>query len=477
MVTSDATHWAAQLYGEAELGDPRRADRLVSVTAAMAAAPGLSLPEALQGDQGQINAAYRFLRNKHVEPRQLLEPCLQETHRRMVEAGAKARFLAIGDTTSLYYGHRSLRRQLGTISGHEAGRGLLAHTSIVRDADSGQVMGLIEQQLWMRAPQDYGIKHKRRQRRYEDKESYKWERQDELIAARLGEELMRRTITVVDREADVFEYLQYKLDHRQPFVLRSSYNRCLTDAEHKLNQHLRKQPVRAVAQVAVGQRGGRRARLATVDIRVTRVTLRAPDRLKGHRRVLAQRVNALLLLERQPVDGQEPLCWVLFTDQAIAQPEDLKRVMGYYSMRWLCEEYHRAWKSDVGVESWRVQSLEQLERVIYLTASVAMRVLQLQKYQGDEAISCLELLSDLEWRLLWVRFEKEPLPEQPPSAAWAYRRVARLGGWYDSKRTGRAGARALKRGVERLEDLVAGHQLAQALGRPHPDDPNDETSG
>lgn len=477
MIPCDATQWAVETYGHAELGDPRRTTRLVCIAAALAGAPGLSLPEALQGDWGQINAAYRFLRNLHIEARQLLEPCLELTHQRMVEAGDEAWFLAISDTTSLSYNHATLRPQLGTISSRSDSRGLLAHTTLLLERDSLQPLGLLEQRLWVRPPEGFGRKQQRKQRRYEDKESYKWEQQDEQIVARLGEELMRRTITVVDREADVFEYLQYKLQRQQPFVVRSSYDRRLSDAERRLRARLREQPVRALAEVHIGQRGGRPARRAEVELRACQVTLRPPQRLKAHRRLRAQQVGAILLEERHPPAGQPPLSWVLFSDQPIGQPSELERVMGYYGARWLCEEYHRGWKSDVGVECSRVQCLEELERMIYLTASVAMRVLQLQKYQGDESSSCEELLDDLEWRLLWVRFEEAPLPPTPPSAAWAYRRVAQLGGWYDSKRTGRAGARALKRGVERLADLVVGHQLAQALATERANAPPDNTSG
>lgn len=468
MVSSNVAQWAEETFGQADLGDPRRNARLIRITTAMASSPGSSLPEALQSETSQVNAAYRFLRNPQFTARQLLEPCIAATHRAMRKAPANKTFLAISDTTSLYFGHSSVQDELGPIAGTLRERGFLVHTSILLDADSGQVLGLLEKHLWTRSLETFGDGSKSKTRRYEDKESYKWEQQDERIAERIGESLMQRTITVADREADIFEYLQYKLDRGHPFIVRNNQNRALSETEDedkaglKVRQHLSAQPIRAEALVSIQQRGGRPAREVEVEIRTARVSLRAPFRHKEHRSIRDQEVNGVLISESQ-CDSDDGLCWALFTDQPIETEEDLKRLMRYYGLRWRCEEYHRAWKTNVAVETWRLQAAEHLKRAIYMTAAVAMRVLQLQKYQGDEESSCVELLSDLEWQLLWMRFETEPLPEEPPSTDWAYRSVAKLGGWYDSKRTGRAGARALKRGLERLADLVEGYSLSQSL--------------
>ncbi len=53
--------------------------------------------------------------------------------------------------------------------------------------------------------------------------------------------------------------------------------------------------------------------------------------------------------------------------------------------------------------------------------------------------SCERVLSPVEWTLLWVKHEGKTLPKMPPSLKWACLNLAKLGRWYDSKRTGRAG--------------------------------------
>jgi hypothetical protein len=56
----------------------------------------------------------------------------------------------------------------------------------------------------------YGQKHARKQRAYEDKESFKWEQPSVRMSARLGE-AMACTVSVCGRESDSYEYLSYKL--------------------------------------------------------------------------------------------------------------------------------------------------------------------------------------------------------------------------------------------------------------------------
>ena len=55
-----AEEWAVKTFGAAELGDPRRTDRLIRVARALATNPSASLPQALS-TWGETQGAYRFL--------------------------------------------------------------------------------------------------------------------------------------------------------------------------------------------------------------------------------------------------------------------------------------------------------------------------------------------------------------------------------------------------------------------------------
>ena len=105
--------------------------------------------------------------------------------------------------------------------------------------------------------------------------------------------------------------------------------------------------------------------------------------------------------------------------------------------------------------------------MVAITAFLAVRLLQLRESQGlpavQEITKCEELLREDEWKILWVSTERDtPLPS-PPSARWAYLALAKLGGFADTKRTGRPGWDTLWHGWFRLQERVKGCQLSQLV--------------
>ena len=86
---------------------------------------------------------------------------------------------------------------------------MLAHTVLMVDAETEHTIGLAEQYRWCRKDEDFGTKHQRKQRKYETKESYKWQRSSEAMTTRYAS-VMDKVISVCDRESDIFEYIAYK---------------------------------------------------------------------------------------------------------------------------------------------------------------------------------------------------------------------------------------------------------------------------
>ena len=141
----------------------------------------------------------------------------------------------------------------------------------------------------------------------------------------------------------------------------------------------------------------------------------------------------------------------------------------HYRTRWKIEDYHKAWKTGCRVESRRQQDGVNLERIVVVTAFVAVRLLQLRSLRESEPdASCEAALGDVEWKCLWLSIEgtESPLPDKPPNMEWAYRAVGKSGGWKDSKRDGRVGWLLLWRGWSRLMERVVGFKVAlQLTGR------------
>ena len=85
-------------------------------------------------------------------------------------------------------------------------------------------------------------------------------------------------------------------------------------------------------------------------------------------------------------------------------------------------------------------SHENFERVMMITAPVAVRILQLRSLSDNEEKGCDFIFEEDQRQCLFASTNPgKPLPDKPPSAQWAYYSLAKLAGWTDSKRTGRVG--------------------------------------
>lgn len=472
-IDRDTGRWAEQTFRRCGLGDQRRTQRLVKIAGHCASHAGDTPSGACRGDSAANEGAYRLFRNDAVAPEAIAEGGFLATAE---AARGCEELLAVEDTTTLSYAH-AVAGQLGDLGGKvdSAKRGYWVHSVLLLNAQSARTVGLIEQQRWCRSSEARGQRHQRHERAYEDKESFKWQQASERMASRLGE-TMAHVISVCDREADVYRYLSYKGEQGQRFIVRAAWERRVEDEGDSVLEALGQEAVLGEHTVALGQRGGkhaRRARKAHLEVRAACITLRAPKR---EPKLGSLEVNAVLAREPSPPPGEEALQWLLLTSEPIDTLDAATRVLGYYAHRWRIEDFHKAWKSGTKVEGLRMQCADNLERTAVVYAFIAVRLLQLREVlelsegvsdraespgQAVPPVSCAGVLEEAEWRVLWMTQEKKPPPKEAPSLRWAYEAVAKLGGWLDTKRTGRAGWQAMWEGWFRLQDRVDGYVMAQ----------------
>ena len=459
-VESDAKHWAHTTFGSCELSDVRRTRRVVTMAASLASHAGRSPHAACRGDAAANEGAYRLLRNDAVDPQAIAEGGFRAS---IEVARGCAEVLAVEDTTTLGYGH-AVREELGDLGGAEDAhtRGFHVHSVLLLDAHSGRTLGLGYQQRWCREPQARGQRHRRAQRAYEDKESFKWQRASQALAQAFGADV-GRVISVCDREADVYEYLAYKRGEGQRFVVRAAWDRRTTGEQKRLFAEVEAAPVLGEHRVMVAQRAGRKARKAHVELRACEVEVREPLRRDTGGWV---RVNALLAREAKAAKGETALHWLILTSEPLGDEAAARRVLEHYARRWRIEEFHKAWKSGTRIEERRLQSARGLERLAVMLAFVAVRLMQLREVleePRDSPRRCDEVLDEVQWKVLWLTRTRRAPPEQPPSLRWAYEALAKLGGWGDTKRTGRAGWQTLWEGWFALNERVEGYRIAQQL--------------
>ena len=459
------------MFGQCELGDLRRTRRAVDVAARQATKPDGSIHQICDGDDAAAEGAYRLLRNSAVKPTALEEGPFEHNAALCKQAPL---ILAIQDTTTLVYKH-SVAEQLGDLGG---GRGFIVHSTLAVNAETQEIIGLLDQQRWSR-PASKTKKRKRKKKEkkqlpYEQRESYKWEKASQRIEKRLDS--MEQVIQVVDREADIFEYIKERIANSQRYVIRASHDRTLATTESHLWDFMRSRPALGYYEVTIGQRGAqpaelgrtaraaRPARIAKMELRTARnVRLLSPEPRKKRQENSWIEVNVVYAREIGAAAAKEVLEWMIVTSEPVASKKLARTVISYYEQRWLIEEFHKAWKTGCTVEQRRLQTPSNLERLAVITAHVAVRLLQLRCLAYcDPERPCDVLFSQEEWRCLHITTQKSrPLPKTPPSMLWAIQAIAKLGGWRDTKRTGRIGWLSLWRGWERFQERFVGWQHAR----------------
>ena len=453
---TDAEKWATETFSRANLGDLRRTKRLVKLTASLANHVGQSIVQSLKSPS-DIEAAYRFTRNHAIDSQSIAEAGFAATAEL---AQSYDCLLALEDTTSLDFTHRTVRGEMGYTTSRKSAKGMHAHSVLLFAPEEKQVVGLIEQERWIRDMSLYGKKAQRGNRAYEEKESFKWERASRAMEKRLGS-VIDKVISVCDREADIIEYLTYKMTNRQRFVVRSMQSRCIEESTDKLYSFSDALQPADERKVQVKQRGGRKAREAICEVRYAPITIKMPANKRGE-------PVSLYYVGCQETNHEQALCWHILTSEPVLSKEDAKRILDYYEKRWLIEEFHKAWKSGgTQVEELRMQNKENLEKMVVILAFIAVRVHQL-RYLGlnkkeAEKQSCETLLSPVAWKLLWSKQEKTRPPKRAPSVYWAYINLGKLAGWYDSKRNGRVGWERLWEGWFLLQTILEGYLLAKSL--------------
>jgi hypothetical protein len=271
----DAVAWSESIFGNCALGDKRLTRRLVKIGSQLSRNQDISLSKSCVGEGALIEGSYRFIRNERVSASQIAEGGYDVTS---YLAQKVPLLLALEDSTSLSYTH-SVREELGLTGNNKRAkkRGYIVHSTMLMDAEKEKTIGLIAQERWCREAGSFGKKNERKTRAYEEKESYKWEKNSHELEKRLGSKLVD-TISICDREADIYEYIQYKLAHNQRFVVRASYDRKLKDTVEDLFAYVSNEEALGVYTIEVAQKAQRKKRLVELEVRAKEVTFIPPKR-------------------------------------------------------------------------------------------------------------------------------------------------------------------------------------------------------
>jgi hypothetical protein len=384
----DGAGWAAQEFGNCELGDKRLSEALVEIAGAQSTQPQASYSQAIGGKRHQLKAYYRFLNNEREElnPTSLLGTHRAQTIRRIKN---EQTVLVVQDTTDLNLSTRVHCRGLGQIGTNQTGaksRGLRLHSSLAL-TPNGLPLGLLQVNGY--APQS--AQGKDPQRPIEEKDSYRWI--EGFCEAMKVAQLLPDTqvISVADREADMFELFDFRrrqIGRKAELLIRAKSDRCLADSEAKLFDELAAEPLAQTVSITLPRQRERvskpsepgrvalAARQASVEIRYKRVTLSAPGRTQTrHLRPIS--LWAISILERNPPAGATRVEWLLLTTIEVSSAKQAMKCIRLYCRRWRIEEWHRVLKSGCNILEHQNHSAEALLRVITIDAVIAWRLMLL----------------------------------------------------------------------------------------------------
>ena len=171
-------------------------------------------------------------------------------------------------------------------------------------------------------------------------------------------------------------------------------------------------------------------------------------------------VNIVYVRELDGPADQDPVTWVLVTNEPIATPAQVAAVVDHYCARWLIEEYFKALKTGCALEKRQLESFRSLTNALALFVPIAWRMLLLRSLSrtrpdapADQALSRTQLAL--------LRHLQPKKMKEGATVRDALYAVAGLGGHLPQN--GPPGWQTLARGMEELLHMEIGWAAARAM--------------
>jgi hypothetical protein len=432
------TRIAREMFGHAELGDWRREERLVVMTARALQAPAGTVTSVIS-DAAEREGAYRFLESCRITSSQLMLALARST----AEAASRESFVFVAlDGSSLTLRDPKRCRDIGAVGAYSHhGRGLIVLSALAATAE-GTPIGLCGQRWWSREPDAVGAKHELR---------HSTELIDEVIEVMRERAPSTKIWFQLDRLYDSQLVLEH-LDGRDAwFTVRASQPRRLhvpKGAPRKYTDHeILKQRIWGRHEIEITDSNGKR-RTAKLDVRVLETVISARRKSKTRCKLGLHFVDV-----RERKGG---LRWTLMTNRPVETLADAIEVINGYSTRWRVEEFHRAWKNGAcHVEDTQLRSREAIIKWATILAAVATRATRLAylaREKPDLPATTEFSLNEITVAVTLAKKRAEDFADV--SLGTFVELVARLGGYTGKSSGGPPGPTTIARGLRRVIDIA-----------------------
>jgi hypothetical protein len=452
MKKSHSIHGIKDECKKSTIKDKRIRKRLEKTAEHLSRYPDCTIPQACE-NHADIKGAYRMFDNEKVTADGILSGHREMTKRRIKKQDI---VLLVQDTTSLNYtSHRSVEG-IGAIGTNPGSRGILLHSTLALTG-KGVPLGLMDQKYWTRDIEERGKKHRRKELKTEEKESYRWIEGLERSTEGIAEETM--VVTIADREADIYDLFKRSHELKRDILVRAAGSRHISSEEKVLLKRMEACTSSGSISVTIPRSADEKKgeRNATLEIKFCEVEVLPPSRRKKEMGLCEISLYAIYANEIECKADEEPIQWLLLTSLPITCVDEAAEKIEWYRHRWKIERFHYVLKSGCGVEELQLETVDRLQNAIALYSIIAWWLLWIT-YENrlHPDASCTVVLKKHEWQSLWCMANQNPNPpKEAPSLQEAVRMIARLGGFMGRKNDGSPGTKVLWRGLRRLYDIAS----------------------
>ncbi len=431
------------------LGDKRRNERFVTIIENITTQPGSSIPRQNESWY-DTKATYEFFKNEHInvgDLQRVIKLYGASQLKQMEEV------LIIHDTSDISF--NALQAEgLGYLDSKQ-GRGIMCHSSIAVSTE-GLPLALIHQHTWTRAMESLEQPKKAKQdRKFEDKESYRWHQGITQVNELLDSG--SRKIHIADREADIYELFFCAYEPNTELLIRSHHNRNLSDGSH-LWEAVGASEIKGEVLLNIPDAKGRKVVEVQATVRYQLVEILKPSRSRvGYESVELVAIE----IKQKDSDTADGIHWQLLTTLEVNNLSDVLKYIEWYTHRWLIERFHYVLKSGTKIEELQLKQADSLQKAIALYSIAGFRIMQLvYQSRAYPAASCEVVLTKAQWHVLYMLIHHDNnIPADPPTLSQAVMWIARLGGHLGRKSDGPPGLKTTWLGYQRICDAADVYEL------------------
>lgn len=457
------THWVEDEFKEIYFGDKRLTERFKQVMIGLIKKTTATIASTFHC-WADIKSCYRFFENEKVDQTLIFN---QHRHKTLERIKQEGKILLLHDTTYIAYKNRPKTAGLDIIvrtpKTKQPVYGLILHHSLALST-AGVPLGLLHQTYVDRkiCKGSRACPGSEKKKPISVKESARW-----IEAIKESHQLVApstQVIHVADREGDIYEFYREAAQLEELFIVRVKANRNINKVKRReppkenLFGHLENKKAQGKIDVPVQVNDGHKYRTANLSVIFSAVTIPPPpNRTINKDGVLLPNIklNGIMAIERNPPKNKEPIKWVLLTNLPINAIEDALECIHRYSQRWNIELLHKILKSGCSIEKAQLRNAKKLKKYATIKSIVAWRIFWLTRTLAHDANEkCNTILSEDEWKILYLKFNKNKLSYYVPSVREVYYWIARLGGYINRRTDPPPGIISIWKGWQRFMELI-----------------------